>query len=52
MTPTIKLFDVVALTTDLPDRALRADQAGPVVESLGKDVSRSNSATTRARPTP
>ena len=38
MTQTIKPFDVVALTADLPERGLLAGQVGTVVESLGKDV--------------
>lgn len=34
----IKLFDVVALTEDLPERKLRRGQVGTVVESLEPDV--------------
>ena len=34
----IKLFDVVALTEDLPERNLRRGQVGTVVESLAPDV--------------
>jgi hypothetical protein len=34
----IKLFDVVALTEDLPERKLRRGQVGTVVESLAPDV--------------
>ena len=34
----VKLFDVVALTEDLPERKLRRGQVGTVVESLAPDV--------------
>ena len=34
----IKLFDVVALTENLPERKLRRGQVGTVVESLAPDV--------------
>jgi hypothetical protein len=34
----IKLFDVVALTEELPERKLRRGQVGTVVESLAPDV--------------
>jgi hypothetical protein len=34
----IKLFDVVALTEDRPERKLRRGQVGTVVESLAPDV--------------
>ena len=34
----IKLFDVVVLTEDLPERKLRRGQVGTVVESLAPDV--------------
>ena len=34
----IKLFDVVAITEDLPERKLRRGQVGTVVESLAPDV--------------
>jgi hypothetical protein len=34
----IKLFDVVALTEDLPERKLRRGQVGTLVESLAPDV--------------
>lgn len=38
MTQPIKLLDVVALTDDLPDRALRRGQVGTVVEELAPGV--------------
>lgn len=38
MNSAIKLLDVVALTTDLPDRKLRRGQVGTVVEELATDV--------------
>ena len=34
----IRLFDVVALIEDLPERKLRRGQVGTVVESLAPDV--------------
>ncbi|MEK8089898.1 DUF4926 domain-containing protein [Thermithiobacillus plumbiphilus] len=34
----MKLFDVVALTEDLPDRHLLRGQVGTLVESLAPDV--------------
>ncbi len=34
----IKLLDVVALTTDLPERKLQRGQVGTVVEKLAPDV--------------
>jgi Domain of unknown function (DUF4926) len=34
----IKLFDVVALTVDLPEKALLRGQVGTVVEALGADA--------------
>jgi Domain of unknown function (DUF4926) len=34
----IKLFDVVTLTEDRPERKLRRGQVGTVVESLAPDV--------------
>ena len=38
MSEQIKLLDVVALTTDLPDRGLRCGQVGTVVEVLAPGV--------------
>ncbi|MFN7946156.1 MAG: DUF4926 domain-containing protein [Blastocatellia bacterium] len=38
MNSAIKLLDVVALTSDLPDRKLRRGQVGTVVEELATDV--------------
>ena len=35
---TIRLLNVVALTQDLPDHALRRGQVGTVVEQLAPDV--------------
>ncbi len=35
---TVKLLDVVALTTDLPERKLQRGQVGTVVEKLAPDV--------------
>lgn len=46
----IQLFDVVALTTDLPGKRLVRGQVGVVVESLAPAFSRSNSATTMGAP--
>ena len=34
----IKLFDVVALTRDLPEHSLRRGQVGTVVEELGANA--------------
>jgi hypothetical protein len=34
----IRLLDVVALTTDLPDKGLVRGQVGTIVELLGPDV--------------
>jgi hypothetical protein len=34
----IKLLDVVALTEDIPERALSRGQVGTIVESLAPDV--------------
>jgi hypothetical protein len=38
MTSSIKLFDVVALTADLPAKGLPRGQVGTVVESLAPGV--------------
>ena len=38
MNTTIHVFDVVALTEDLPQRGLRRGQVGTVVEELASDV--------------
>ncbi|HSZ55380.1 MAG TPA: DUF4926 domain-containing protein [Tepidisphaeraceae bacterium] len=38
MTPNIQMLDVVALTTDLPDKGLLRGQVGTVVESLAPGV--------------
>ncbi len=38
MTVTLKLFDVVALTSDIPDRRLRRGQVGTIVEILSQNV--------------
>ncbi|MCI0381388.1 MAG: DUF4926 domain-containing protein [Gemmataceae bacterium] len=38
MNHSIRLFDVVALTEDLPERGLSRGQVGTVVESLAPDV--------------
>ena len=38
MRESIKLLDVVALTEDLPDRALLRGQVGTIVELLSPDV--------------
>jgi hypothetical protein len=38
MTPTIQLLDVIALTTDLPERGLCRGQVGTVVEVLAPGV--------------
>ena len=38
MAPEIKLLDVVALTEDIPDYALKRGQVGTVVEVLGPDA--------------
>lgn len=38
MTEPIKLFDVVALTDDLPDRGLLRGQVGTVVELLAVGI--------------
>jgi hypothetical protein len=35
---TVKLLDVVALTSDLPERKLQRGQVGTVVEKLAPDV--------------
>ena len=35
---TVNLLDVVALTTDLPERKLQRGQVGTVVEKLAPDV--------------
>lgn len=34
----MKLLDVVALTEDLPEKALRRGQVGTIVEALAQDV--------------
>lgn len=38
MAETVHLFDVVALTEDLPDRGLRRGQVGTAVEQLAAGV--------------
>jgi Domain of unknown function (DUF4926) len=38
MNPTANLLDVVALTTDLPERGLKRGQIGTIVESLAPHV--------------
>jgi len=38
MTPNIKLLDVVALTTDLPNKGMLRGQVGTVVEILAPGV--------------
>ena len=38
MSEGIQLLDVVALTTDLPQRKLRRGQVGTIVETLAPDV--------------
>lgn len=38
MEPNLQLLDVVALTTDLPDKGLLRGQVGTVVESLSPGV--------------
>jgi hypothetical protein len=38
MSQLVKLLDVVALTSDLPDRGLHRGQVGTVVERLAPDV--------------
>jgi hypothetical protein len=38
MTPNIQLLDVVALTTDLPEKGLLGGQVGTVVEVLAPGV--------------
>ena len=38
MSEGIQLLDVVALTTDLPQRSLRRGQVGTIVETLAPDV--------------
>jgi hypothetical protein len=38
MSQPVNLFDVVALTEDMPDRGLRRGQVGTVVEELAPDV--------------
>ena len=38
MSEGIQLLDVVALTTDLPQRNLRRGQVGTIVETLAPDV--------------
>ncbi len=38
MTKAPKLLDVIALTSDLPDRGLWRGQVGTVVEILGTDI--------------
>jgi hypothetical protein len=36
MSKTVRLYDVVALLTDLPEKGLRRGQVGTVVEELGR----------------
>jgi len=38
MSQSIKLLDVVALTRDVPERAIRRGQVGTVVEELESDT--------------
>ena len=38
MNPNIQLLDVVALTAELPEKALLRGQVGTVVEALGPDA--------------
>jgi hypothetical protein len=38
MTPIIHLLDVIALTTDLPERGLLRGQVGTIVENLAPGI--------------
>ncbi len=51
MKDTIDILDVVAITTDLPERGLYRGQVGTVVESWPPAFSRWSFPTTRGAPT-